>query len=295
MILKSIALAVMAGLAAAAQAPKATSSSPQEIMDAAPATAWKTVPAEDLVIMTLADGHVVAYQLASQFAPVHAANIRQLVRTGYFNGASILRVQDNYVVQWGRPDEDPTKPAGITAAPPAEYEATLKSVKFKALPYRDAYAAKVGYIGGWPAASDGKAAWLVHCYGMIGVARNNPPDTGDSTQLYTVIGHAPRHLDRNLTVAGRIVSGMEFLTALPRGTDTLGFYKTDAERLKIVSTKMASDMPTGGRPSFQVMDTDAPDFARWVKARANRDQAFFVRPAGAVDLCNAQTPVRKAP
>jgi peptidylprolyl isomerase len=291
MIVKGICLAALAvGLMGAAPAP---SPAPQDIIDQSPAAAWQTVAPDDLVVMTLADGHVVTYELAP-FSPVHVANIRALVRQGYFDGASILRVQDDYVVQWGRPDEDPTKPTGVVANPPAEYDFAQPKA-FHPLPYPDAYAAKAGTIDGWPAASDGKTAWLVHCYGMIGVARDNPPTTGDGTQLYTVIGHAPRHLDRNLTVVGRIIDGMEFLTAQKRGTGDLGFYKTDAERLKIVSTKMASDLPAAARPAFQVMDTNTATFDQWVHARANRDQAFFVRPAGAVDVCNALPPVRKAP
>ena len=291
MIVRGICLAALAAaLMGAAPAP---SPSPQDIIDHAPAAAWTPVSPDDLVVMTLADGHVVTYALAP-FSPVHVANIRALVRQGYFDGASILRVQDDYVVQWGRPDEDPTKPTGIVANPPAEYDFPQPKA-FHPLPYPDAYAAKAGTIAGWPAASDGKTAWLVHCYGMIGVARDNPPTTGDGTQLYTVIGHAPRHLDRNLTVVGRIVDGMEFLTAEPRGTGDLGFYKTDAERLKIVSTKMASDLPATARPAFQIMDTGSATFTQWVHARANRDQGFFVRPAGAVDVCNALPPVRKAP
>ena len=298
MIVRSLSLAALAlALMGAAPAPKAAHPSPQDVIDKAPATAWRTVAPDDLVIMTLADGHVVTYQL-SWLAPVHVANIRALVRQGYFDGASILRVQDDYVVQWGRPDEDPTKPTGIAANPPAEYDFSLSAIKdaaFISLPYRDAYARKAGHIDGWPVASNGKTGWLVHCYGMIGVARDNPPSTGDGTQLYTVIGHAPRHLDRNLTVVGRIIDGMEFLSDQKRGTGDLGFYKTDAERLKIVSARMASDLPAADRPAFQIMDTTSSTFHAWIKARANRDQAFFVRPAGAVDICNALPPVRKAP
>lgn len=299
MIVRSLSLAALAvTLMGMAPAPaKAPNPAPQEVIDAAPAQAWQSISPDDIVVMKLADGNVVTYQLAPAFAPVHVANIRALVRQGYFDGASILRVQDDYVVQWGRPDEDPTKPTGIVANPPAEYEFSLKTIgsAFHALPYRDAYAAKAGAIAGWPAASDGKTGWLVHCYGMIGVARDNPPSTGDSTQLYTVSGHAPRHLDRNLAVVGRILSGMEFLTNQKRGTGELGFYKTDPERLKIVSTKMASDLPAADRPAFQVMDSGSATYTAWVHARANRDQAFFVRPAGAVDVCNAMPPVRKAP
>jgi peptidylprolyl isomerase len=267
---------------------------PQEVLDAAPGTAWMAVPAEDLVVMTLADGGVVDYQLAPDFAPVHVANIRQLVRSGYFDGASILRVQDAYVVQWGRPDEDKTEAKGINPTPPAEYE-FVPPAGFKPLPYRDAYAETVGHVKSWPVAGDGKTDWLIHCYGMIGVARDVAPDTGSGTQLYTVIGHAPRHLDRNLAVVGRIISGMEFLTDRPRGAEELGFYKDDSQRIKIVSARMASDLPAAARPAFQVLDSDSPTFADWVKARANRSGAFFVKAAGAVDICNALAPVRQAP
>lgn len=269
--------------------------SPQEVLDAAPVTAWRDVPAEDLVVMTLADGSVVDYQLAPDFAPVHVANIRQLVRSGYFDGASILRVQDNYVVQWGRPDEDKTEAKGIVAVPPAEYDFPAAGFKMKALLYRDAYAPHVGHIRSWPVARDGKTDWLIHCYGMIGVARDVPPDTGSGTQLYTIIGHAPRHLDRNLAVVGRIVSGMDLLADRPRGTEDLGFYKDDSQRIKIVSAKMASDIDAGSRPAFQVLDSDTATFDTWVKAKANRSGAFFVRPAGAVDICNALPPYRKKP
>ncbi len=287
--------AVLIGAAPAPQAPVKAPPTPQDILDAAPAAAWKDIAADDLVVMTLADGSSVVYQLAPRFAPVHVANIRQLVRSGYFDGAVILRVQDGYVVQWGRPDEDKTEAKGIEKHPPAEYEFTAKGTSLVPLPWPDSYAKTTGHIDGWPAASDGKSDWLVHCYGMIGVARDVAPDTGDSTQLYTVIGQAPRHLDRNLAVVGRVIKGMEFLTARPRGTGDLGFYKTDPERLKIVSAKMASDLPAGDRPALQVLDTHSGTFDRWLHAKANRSGAFFVRPAGALDICNALPPVRKAP
>ncbi len=297
--LGGLAIALM-GAAPITQQGTKDAPSPQEVLDAAPVSAWANVPAEDLVVMKLADGSVVDYQLAPDFAPMHVANIRQLVRSGYFDGASLLRVQDNYVVQWGRPDEDKTEAKGIVALPPAEYELSkadlkAKGLNFKALPYRDAYAKAVGHVKTWPVASDGKAYWMIHCYGMIGVARDVAPDTGSGTQLYTIIGHAPRHLDRNLAVVGRIVSGMDILADRPRGTEELGFYKDDSQRVKIVSAKMASDMSEADRPTFQVLDSDSAAFSAWVKARANRSGAFFVKAAGAVDICNALPPIRTAP
>ncbi|ESQ76132.1 peptidylprolyl isomerase [Asticcacaulis sp. AC402] len=289
-----IAALVLAGPATAQDKPKEPPA-PQDIIDASGPAAWRTIAAEDLVIMTLADGGKVIYQLAPDFAPVHVANIRQLVRSGYFDGAVILRVQDNYVVQWGRPDEDPTKPTGIDENPPAEYDLPLKGLKFKPLPWRDTYAKKAGHVASWPVATDGKDAWLVHCYGLIGVARDVAPDTGSATQLYTIMGHAPRHLDRNLAVVGRIVSGMEYLTARPRGSEALGFYKNDSERVKIVSARIAADLAAGEQPRWQIMESHTPTFDAWLSARANRSGAFFVRAAGALDLCNALPPVRTAP
>ena len=268
---------------------------PQDVLDKAPASAWRDIPAEDLVVMTLADGTSFTYQLAPEFAPVHSANIRQLVRSGYFDGASLLRVQDGYVVQWGRPDEDKTPATGINDHPPAEYEGPLAGLKFKPLPWRDAYASKVGFVSSWPVASDGKAAWLTHCYGMIGVARDVPPDTGNSTQLYTIIGQPARRLDRNLTVVGRLLKGMDILADRPRGTEALGFYKDDSQRIKIVSAKIAADLPEAQRTAFQILDSNSATFDAWLQAKANSLGGFLVKAPGALDLCSALPAVRPKP
>lgn len=280
--------------AAAALIGAAPAASPQDIVDKAPASAWTTVPAEDLVVMTLGDGAHVAVQLAPAFAPVHVANIRAFVRAGWFDGGAIVRVQDNYVVQWAATEGKPL-PVGIVARPPAEYERPAAGQRFRPLGFRDAYAAQTGHVAGWPVAGDGRTRWLTHCYGMVGVGRDNPPDTGNGAELYAVIGHAPRHLDRNIALVGRILSGMERMAALPRGSEALGFYKTVAERMPIVSARIAADLPAATRPGWQVMDSDSPSFAQWVQARANRGAGFFVRAAGALDVCNALPPVRSAP
>src|SRR6202000_1894163 len=95
---------------------------------------------------------------------------------------------------------------------------------FKPLPDVDGYAPKAGFDAGFAVASDGEREWMVHCYGAVGVGRDLKPDTGDGSELYAVIGQAPRHLDRNITVVGRVVQGMELLSALPRGGETMGFY-----------------------------------------------------------------------
>jgi len=145
------------------------------------------------------------------------------------------------------------------------------------------------------ASSSLTAVWPVHCYGMVGVGRNYSPDTGSGAELYTVIGHAPRHLDRNIALVGRIVEGMEHLSSLPRGTGALGFYSADEadKRTPIQSIQVASDLPEAERPLFEYLATDSSSFAKYAHARSNRRDPFFIAPAGGADLCNISVPVRR--
>ena len=294
-VLPILALVPLAlGAAAPLQAAPAALPSPGEIVARAPADAWRPVAPDNLLVMELAGGRQVAIELAPDFAPVHVANIRALVRAGWFDGGTIERVQDDYVVQWAGADDKRPLPAGVVAHPPAEYERPLAGLSFAPIASRDAYASRVGHAGGWPVASDGRVAWLAHCYGMVGVGRDMPPDTGSGSELYAVIGQAPRHLDRNIALVGRVVEGIEAMAALPRGTGDLGFYTDARQRTRIGRVRLAADMPAAERPRFEAMRGDVPAFAAYLDARANRRDPFFVRPAGGVDLCNAPVPVRRA-
>jgi len=247
--------------------------------------------------MDLKSGGRVVIQLAPDFAPVHVANIRALAAAHWWDKAAIYRVQDNYVVQWGKNESEDPLPAAVVAKPPAEYARPLEGLTVHPLGYPDAYAPKAGYALGWPIGYDPQTATanLVHCYGYVGVGRDLAPDTGTGGELYAVIGHAPRHLDRNIAVVGRVISGIEAMTTLPRGTEALGFYKERSQDVPVASVRLASEMSEAERPSFQYLDTDSPAFADYVHARANRKDDFFIRPAGGVDLCNAPVPVRPSP
>ncbi|MES2137256.1 MAG: peptidylprolyl isomerase [Pseudomonadota bacterium] len=268
---------------------------PADVVAKAPASAWKEIPADDLLVMDLANGGRVAVQLAPTFAPVHVANIQLLARSGYWNGASIYRVQDNYVAQWGQNDSDKAWPKGVTPKPPAEYTRPLAGLTVKPLGYADPYAPAAGFVQGWPVAYSPKSGWanLAHCYGSVGVGRDLSPDTGTGGELYAVIGHAPRHLDRNIAVVGRVIDGIDRLSSLPRGTEALGFYKDKAQNVAITGMRLASEIPAPARPAYEVMDTGSASFAQYLKVRANRHDDFYIRPAGGVDLCNVQVPVRK--
>ena len=268
---------------------------PNDIVAQSPAGAWKTIPADDLMVIDLASGGRLVIELAPAFAPVHVANIKALARGGYWNGASVYRVQDNYVAQWGLNKSDKPWPKGVIPKPPAEYTRALKGLAITPLGSPDAYAPGAGFADGWPVAYSAKGGWadLAHCYGSVGVGRDLSPDTGTGGELYAVIGHAPRQLDRNIALVGRVIDGIDRFTTLPRGTEALGFYKDKAQYVPIGSIRLASDMPAAGRPSYEMMDTRSATFASYLRLRANRHDDFYIRPAGGVDLCNVQVPVRK--
>jgi peptidylprolyl isomerase len=291
--MKALFVSMLLAAPVVAQAP-AKAPSPADIVAAAPAADWEAVDDGNVLLLAFAGGRTVAIQLANAYAPGHVANIHALVREGWFQRhAAVVRVQDNYVVQWGDPTEKAALPEDVELSPPGGYERPGKPAGFRPLRFKDAYGAKVGHAKGWPAATDGKVHWLPHCPGMVGAGRNMPPDTGSGAELYLVIGHGPRHLDRNIALVGRVLSGAEGLSSLPRGTGALGFYEKPEQRVKLVSARMALELPEDQRPRFEVLRTESASFAKWVESRANRRDEFFVRPAGGADICNLMPPVRE--
>ena len=279
----------------AAEPPKPAT--PNDIVAAAPASAWKDVPADQLLVFELKAGGRIVVQLAPQFAPVHVANIQALANGGWWDGAAIYRVQDNYVAQWGNNDGTKPFPAGVVAKPLAEYTRPVGGLAIKPLGFTDPYAPAAGFSGGWPVAYNPEAGWanLAHCYGTVGVGRDLAPDTGTGGELYAIIGHAPRQLDRNIAVVGRVVEGIDRLSSLPRGTGALGFYEDREQDVPIARARLASQLPPAERPAFQYMDEGSASFAEYLRLRANRKDAFYETPAGGVDLCNVSVPIRRRP
>ena len=294
----SFAIATPA-LAQDAATPKYRSA--KEIIDAAPASAWRELDPANTLYMELPAGRVII-ELAPGFAPAHVANIKTMARGGFWDGLTIYRSQDNFVVQFGDPDgEEAGKakpyPAGTRTHLPAEFTRSDKDVRFDKLPDVDGWAAQVGFIDGMPSARDPKTgkAWIAHCYGVLGAGRNNAPDSSIGAELYVVTGQAPRALDHQLTVVGRVVKGMELLSVTPRGPEPMGFYEKPEQRAPIVSIKLASDVPEAQRTPLQLLRTDSQAFIDATEARRNRVDGFYTVPAGHIDLCNVALPVRTPP
>lgn len=265
---------------------------------------WRRPNPENLLVMRLPSGRVVM-ELDPAYAPLHVANIRTLAREHYFDGLAIVRVQDDFVAQWDDPEADDGGDArkirslGTAKAtlPPEFTRPISRSLPWVRLPDGDIYAPEVGYSEDFPAARDParNETWLVHCYGTLGVARDDAPDSGNGSALYVVIGQAPRRLDRNLTVVGRVIEGMDRLSTLPRGRGPLGFYAHPKDRTPILDMRVAADLPPAQRPNIEILRTHSPTFQRLLEATRYPDSAFYVTPPGKVDICAVPVPVRQLP
>jgi cyclophilin family peptidyl-prolyl cis-trans isomerase len=328
--------ASLAALPLSAQEQKKPFPAPGEIVAAAKADEWVAISPSDLVVMDLAPDtkskprRVVIQLIPAPFSQGWVSNIRRLAAAKFWDGTSINRVQDNYVVQWGDATEKKALPVGLSVVPESDY--TVYDYGCSAYPLDqksavcrvyvaaskrsgfgeegDSYGAIPFIFEGWPI---GIAYYLVenvvvrnwneprpvfgtslspvHCYGMVGVGRNLSPDTGSGAELYTVIGHAPRHLDRNIALVGRVIEGIEHLSSLPRGTGGLGFYEKEEERVPILSVRIGNEAKDV--PAFEHLSTESTSFAAYADARANRRDPFFNVPAGGADICNIPVPVRR--
>jgi len=282
-------LLVSLTLVVAAAAPALT---PDAVLAAAPAGDWQALDPADTLYMDLPAGRVVIL-LAPGFAPRTIANIKKLVHEKYFDDSALLRSQDNYVVQWSQ-EKVAEKKAEATLKGYVEFERPVSS-SLTRLPDRDTYARETGFDGDFPAGSDGRHEWLLHCYGMVGAGRDNAADSGSGVELYAVTGQSPRQLDRNITLVGRVVQGMELLSVLPRGPGAMGFYAKPEQYTKIRDIRLASELAPKDRLALQYLKTDTSSFAAYVDARRNRRNDWFVRAAGAIDACNIPLPVRSTP
>jgi peptidylprolyl isomerase len=290
--MKHILLFATAALLIGASPPPAAVRSPGDAVKAAPASDWIEIPAEDLLVMDLAGGKRVVIQLAPQFAPVHVANIRIMARSGYWAKATVYRVVDNWVTQWGLGDGPFPTPPGVVARPPEEYQRSAAGLALMPMGSSDPYSAMAAYADGWPVAMQvGGTVNPTYCYGAVGVARDAAPDTGNSSELFTVIGSTARRLDRNYALVGRVIDGMENLSALPRGTAEMGVYAKDQAPTPITGVHIAADMPTAQRPRFEYLRTGSPAFADYVQLAAHR--ADYGVPSPGAALCAVPVPVRK--
>jgi peptidylprolyl isomerase len=307
----------MLALAAPAAAQEPEPPTPASVVAAAPASDWRAIEPADLLVMDLAPDRegkprrVVIQLMPPPFSQGWVGNIRMLAKAHWWDGTSVYRVVDNWVAQWGDGEDDEAKakplPEGLRVVPESEYvdrasvgeegSIVLWEPRHSLV---DTYSDWAWFEEGWPIAHGiGEetrvlSRWPTHCYGSVGVARDIET-TGTGAELYAVIGHAPRQLDRNIAVVGRVIEGIEHLSTLPRGKGEAGVYDDPVLRVPIVSVRLGNEAAELPPPRFEYLASDSASFAEYVRIRANRDDAFYKVSTGGIDVCNVQVPIRRVP
>lgn len=260
-----------------------------EILAETTAQDWRTIPAEDTLVIELERGKVVV-ALSPSAAPRHVEQVRKLARAHFYDGLSFYRVIDGFVAQGGDPFGE-RKIRKAKKSMKSEFERAGDDIAFAAVKDVDGFAPVAGFLESLPAGHDERTGtyWLLHCAGAFAFGREDGPDTA-STEFYIAL-QPQRYLDRNMSVFGRVIDGMQHLQMLRRVEPPESKDADIGE--KIVSIRLAADLPAEARPSFEILDSARPAFAEFAEARRNRPESFFHYRADHLDVCQMPVPVRR--
>jgi len=247
---------------------------------------WRQVDPDHLVFMEMQEGQVVI-ELNPQFAPKTVRQFRELVEKGFYDGLGFYRVIDGFVAQGG--DGSDLGERSDVPLIDAEFEIDWpEEVSYIQAQEPDLFAPETGFIDGFAVARDPAKdkVWLAHCPGVVAMARNEGPDSS-RTDFYIVTGQAPRYLDRNMNVFGRVIHGMETVQRIRRGKPSdNGIISDDAAMSRIRSMWLGSDVPEDQRLTALVLDTSDKSFRSYLDDRRKRKQKFFHnRPPKVLDVC----------
>ena len=156
----------------------------------------------------------------------------------------------------------------------------------------DAYDAATGFKWGLPTSDKKGTTSPTRCYGMVGAFRNHASNTSSGGEFYKLLGEAPRYLERNISLVGRSIENMEYLSSLPRDNGRFDFYEDAGKSVPITSIRLAGELPASDLPRFEYLSMKGVAFAGYADARANHRDPFFITPAGGADICNNPVPAR---
>jgi len=250
--------------------------------------AWRTVEAENLLMMELPAGPIFI-EMRPDIAPRHVEQIKTLTRQGFYDGLNFHRVIEGFVAQGGDPKGDGTGGSSLPNIPPEFTMDTRSAPEFTVLG-RDRVASRVGMIDGLLVAADPESLrsmladkrvelWGAHCAGAMSMARATEPDSANS-QFFLVVGDARASLDRRYSVWGMVVDGIENARRIERG-------EPPRRPTPILRMRVVADIPQAERPKIEVLRSESEAFQDYVKTMG------FVSDDGLVkDLCDIQAPRR---
>ena len=170
---------------------------------AAPAIA-QPLPAnldrQNAIVIDTTKGRIV-FKLRTDLAPQHAERIKQLAREGYYNNVPFHRVMDGFMAQTG----DGQNFNGTGGSKYPNLKAEFSNVPFKR--------------------------------GIVGMARTSDPNSANS-QFFIMLDEAS-HLNGSYTVVGEVVSGMDVVDKLKKGSQAQNGAVTDPDRM--LKVQVAAD------------------------------------------------------
>jgi peptidylprolyl isomerase len=267
----------------------------------APESAWRVVDPENLMLIDTDYGRI-GIELYPEIAPRHVAQIKTLVRRGFYDGIVFHRVINGFMNQTGDPTGTGT---GDSDLPDIEAEFTFRR-DTAAMPieiihkrnvsprYPDRSQLGVGFHKALPVMTqpsaqswgtkDGKVeASGIHCKGVTSMARAQSPDSANSQffLMRTARGSSAEGLNTDYSIWGRTVMGVDLVDRIKVGVngETPGFVPDKMNRVRI-----AADMDSEGQPRVKILKTQGEDYKRFLETQKKQDGTFK-------DICDIEIPV----
>ena len=270
-LLLAACVAALAATAIAAPKPKAPAAVPaRPVAPAAPGPAdWRTPDPNDVLVIDTNKGRIVV-EMVSEVAPLHVTQIRALAHENFYDGQRFFRVIDKFMDQTGDPQNNGQ---GGSSKPNVPAEFTFRRGPDLAFVMAaDQTVAEVGFVKSLPVMSQSMmlgamtkdqkvTAWALYCPGVMGMARDENPDSGNSQ--FFLMRYAFPSLEKKYTAWGRVISGQDVVLAIKVGEPV----EDPQDRMERV--RLLSDIPEKDRPKVRVIDPKGP----WFKAEIDRARA----------------------
>jgi peptidylprolyl isomerase len=245
---------------------------------------WRALDAQNTLLIETDKGRIVV-ELRPQFAPLAVARIKRLARSGVYDDLKFHRVVDGFVAQTGNPNN---MDGGKSLEPdlPPEFTFRLGPDTPRAQLARPQGESE-GFIGAQPYVAVDEirmatspdhrvSAWGAFCSGVVAMGRDTAPGSGNAG--FFIMRGTTRSLDRQYSVVGRVIAGMDVVSALTAGDPPL-------QPSRMLRARVMADLPEPLRPQIAVLNTLSPEF------HALAEQVRDVKGAD-FSICDVEAPVR---
>jgi peptidylprolyl isomerase len=247
---------------------------------------WRALDPEETLYIDTVHGRIVI-ELYPEIAPRHVERIKTLTRGNYYNGLTFHRVIDGFMAQTGDP-----LGTGEGASSLPDVEAEFRFRRNAAMPFVQAANLSDGPLGFYKAmpiqtqpdallavldpSVGGVLSSALHCRGVVSMARAQPVNSANS-QFFIMRG-ARASLNQSYSAFGRVVWGQDAVEAIATG-------EPPANPDRMLSVRIAADVPEAERAPIYVLRTDGPQFRDLIEDTRRERRADF-------SVCDVQIPAR---